>query len=177
MQFGELPTPGGQKRKLGSVSEPESDPEGSTTPSLFVVPTTSSTGSSSSSCSSCSSSSSSSKKRKPGRPKRRAPSRQDEEATETIVAKKPKSISFLLSPPPFAAPPSLTSTPAASSSEALHKSKIKPKLKAEAKVKSSLSCDDEEDSWPRRTIETETKVDAWNNIDESVSTRSFIYVM
>ena len=54
---------------------------------------------------------SSSKKRKPGRPKKHSPTKED--ATETIVAKKPKAISFLLMN---------------------HKPKVKPKLKAELKV-------------------------------------------
>ncbi|KAK8748056.1 hypothetical protein OTU49_016291, partial [Cherax quadricarinatus] len=62
-------------------------------------------------------SSSSSKKRKPGRPKKHSPTKED--ATETIVAKKPKTIiSFHLHRPLLS-----------------HKPKMRPKLKAELKVR------------------------------------------
>lgn len=60
-------------------------------------------------------SSSSSKKRKPGRPKKHSPTKED--ATETIVAKKPKTLSFHLHRPLLS-----------------HKPKMRPKLKAEVKV-------------------------------------------
>ncbi|CAL4099723.1 unnamed protein product [Meganyctiphanes norvegica] len=71
-------------------------------------------------------SSSSSKKRKVGRPKKHSPTKED--ATETIVAKKPKTLSFLLQNRPLLS----------------NKTKIKPKLKAEVKVRGEE--EDEDDS-------------------------------
>ncbi|KAK7072860.1 Chromatin binding [Halocaridina rubra] len=71
-------------------------------------------------------SSSASKKRKPGRPKKHSPTKED--ATETIVAKKPKTLNFLMHRPLLS-----------------HKPKIRPKLKAEVKVRE----EEEEDNLTR----------------------------
>lgn len=87
-------------------------------------------------------SASSSKKRKPGRPKKHSPTKED--ATETIVAKKPKSLNLLLHRPLLS-----------------HKPKMRPKLKAEVKVREG---DQEEEEGANRvhysmtsTNETPTK--------------------
>ncbi|XP_046399706.1 mucin-12 [Ischnura elegans] len=127
----------------------------------------SSTTTSSSSATSSPSSSPAFRKRKPGRPKKH-PNRAKAAADALAAAKKLKKksvVGFVVGPPdpseptdaasraPLATPaPSAITAPASPATASTppcpspcHKPKIKPKLKAEAKVKSSLSCDDEDD--------------------------------
>ncbi|KAG7153659.1 BAH and coiled-coil domain-containing protein 1-like [Homarus americanus] len=99
-------------------------------------------------------SSSSSKKRKPGRPKKHSPTKED--ATETIVAKKPKTmISFHLRRPLLS-----------------HKPKMRPKLKAELKIREVGQ--DDEDSSPhshyKLSSNTETTKEASEDEDDQSST-------
>ncbi|XP_068223664.1 mucin-17 isoform X2 [Palaemon carinicauda] len=120
-------TPETETRQEESEEEPTKDIASDTgTQDLKVLNIETSVESSPSDLEQQSTSSSASKKRKPGRPKKHSPTKED--ATETIVAKKPKTLNFLLHRPLLS-----------------NKSKMRPKLKAEVKIRE----EEEEDNAPR----------------------------
>ncbi|XP_066986125.1 BAH and coiled-coil domain-containing protein 1 isoform X2 [Macrobrachium rosenbergii] len=122
-----LPVSTPETRQEESEEEPSKDiPTDNTTQDLKVLNIETSVESSPSDLEQQSTSSSASKKRKPGRPKKHSPTKED--ATETIVAKKPKTLNFLLHRPLLS-----------------NKSKMRPKLKAEVKIRE----EEEEDNAPR----------------------------